>query len=280
MIEKNGELSIKEQCDLLSINRSSLYYQSKAQKAEKLVLYNKIDEIYTEFPYYGSRKITAVLNQRGYEISRPTTAKYMSEMGLEAIYPKKNLSKRNPEHKVYPYLLRHTKAQYPNHIWGTDITYIRLKGGFMYLAAYLDWYSRYVISWELSNTLTDNFVILALKNALQISIPEIVNSDQGSQYTGRCLDNVFTERLWRNLKYQEVYLKEYATPREARIGIGDYFNKYNTFRPHQGIGGLTPIEVYNGNFTHLDFVTDKKKKTGDPALRSRSLPQPGTIDFM
>lgn len=266
MLEINSQYSLKEQCGLLSVNRSSLYYKAMPQEPEKLELYDKIDEIYTEFPYYGSRRITVVLNQAGYEISRPTTAKYMSEMGLEGIYPKKNLSKRNLEHRVYPYLLRHIKAQCPNHIWGTDITYIRLKGGFMYLVAYLDWYSRYVVSWELSNTLSDDFVVSALKSALEKAVPKIVNSDQGSQFTGnahtqtlleasiaismdgrnRALDNIFTERLWRTVKYEDVYIRDYESPKELRLGLTDYFIHYNNRRPHQALNYQTPSQIYFG----------------------------------
>jgi putative transposase len=163
MLDQSSEYSSREQCELLTLNRSSLYYKPKLITPQKLALYNKIDEIYTQHPYYGSRRITAVLNQSGYAISRPTTSNYMAEMGLEAIYPKPNLSKRNAEHRIYPYLLRNIKAQRPDHIWGTDITYIRLKGSFMYLVAYLDWYSRYVVSWELSDSLADDFVVSALK---------------------------------------------------------------------------------------------------------------------
>lgn len=264
MLGKNEEYSTREQCELLTLNRSSLYYKPKPIAPQKLELLNKIDEIYTKYPYYGSRRITVVLNQEGYEISRPTTSKYMSEMGLEAIYPKKNLSIRNPEHKVYPYLLRHIRAERPNHIWGTDITYIRLKGGFMYLVAYLDWYSRYVVSWELSDTLEDDFVVSALKNALEKSVPEIANSDQGSQFTGkaytstllssnvaismdgrnRALDNIFTERLWRTVKYENVYIHEYESPRELRMGLAEYFTHYNYTRPHQALDYQTPAQVY------------------------------------
>ena len=266
MLETGREChySIKEQCELLSINRSSLYYHQRPIDAAKLEIYNKIDEIYTAYPYYGSRRITVVLNQSGYAISRTTTAKYMGEMGLQAIYPKKNLSRRNFEHKVYPYLLRQVVAGYPNHIWGTDITYIRLKGGFMYLVAYLDWYSRYVIAWELSDTLADDFVVYALKEGLEMAVPCIVNSDQGSQYTGqaytqallnasvaismdgrkRALDNIFTERLWRSVKYEDVYIRDYGSPKELRNGLARYFNHYNCQRPHQSLGYLTPAQVY------------------------------------
>jgi putative transposase len=188
----------------------------------------------------------------------------MQEMGLCAVYPGPNLSKRAHESLIYPYLLRNIDIVRNNQVWGTDITYIRMNQGFLYLVAFIDWYSRYVLSWELSDSLEVGFVISALRNALAIACPEILNSDQGSQFTskeytslvsannvrismdgrGRCMDNIFTERLWRSLKYQEVYLNEYRSPREARSGIGNYFHKYNTYRPHQGLGGLTPADVF------------------------------------
>jgi putative transposase len=197
----------------------------------------------------------------------------MREMGISAIYPKPNLSKRNPEHMIFPYLLRGVKASFPNHIWGTDITYIRLRKGWLYLVAFMDWFSRYVLSWELDFTLEVDFVLEALSRALGIARPEIINSDQGSQYTsnryikqvlasqskismdgrGRFMDNIFTERLWRTVKYQEVYLHDYESPREARNGISRFFDKYNTYRPHQALKNLTPAEVFYGNYTVNDF---------------------------
>uniref|UniRef100_UPI0037C81B0B IS3 family transposase n=1 Tax=Paenibacillus elgii TaxID=189691 RepID=UPI0037C81B0B len=204
---------------------------------------------------------------------RPTVAKYMQEMGLQAIIPGPNLSKRNHEHKIYPYLLRGVTASHPNHIFGTDITYIRLQKGWLYLVAFLDWFSRYVVSWQLSDTLEVDFVIEALDKAVKVGKPEIMNSDQGSQFTstrftsrlleeeikismdgrGRALDNIFTERLWRSVKYQEVYINDYQSPREARLGLTKYLEKYNVYRPHQSLNGLTPKEVYYGNYTLEDF---------------------------
>jgi putative transposase len=264
MLAEDKEYSTREKCELLTLNRSGMYYKPKPITAQKLAILHRIDEIYTKYPYYGSRRIRVILNQEGYEISRPTVSKYMNEMGLEAIYPKRNLSIRNPEHKVYPYLLRHISAKRPNHIWGTDITYIRLKGGFMYLVVYMDWYSRFVVSWELSDTLDEGFVISALRNALEKSVPEIANSDQGSQFTGkaytntllnskvaismdgrkRALDNIFTERLWRTVKYENIYIHEYESPRELRMGLNEYFTHYNHTRPHQALGYQTPADVY------------------------------------
>jgi len=264
MLENDKEFSIAEQCKLLSINRASLYYKKRPVPPKKLSILNAIDEIYTEDPVYGTRRIRAELNKRGFSISRPTINKYMSILGLEAIYPKPNTSKPNLQHKVYPYLLRNIEASYPNHIWGTDITFIKIQGGFMYLTAFLDWYSRYVVSWELSDTLEEGFVITALESALKTAIPYIANSDQGSQYTGhrytgillenevkismdgrgRCMDNIFTERLWRTVKYEDIYIKDYASPKELRNGLSAFFLKYNNKRGHQSLGYKTPAEVY------------------------------------
>ena len=264
MLEFNGDLSITQQCELLSLNRTGIYYKPRPISATKLKILNAIDEIFTEEPTYGARRIRNELLKRGFSISRPTVADYMLTLGLAAIYPKPNVSKAHPQHKIYPYLLRNIKAAYPNHIWGTDITYIRMQGGFMYLVAFLDWYSRYVVSWELSDTLEDFFVISALQTALKTAVPRIANSDQGSQFTGngyintllaaevkismdgrgRCMDNIFTERLWRTVKYEDVYIKDYSTPRELRNGLSEFFVKYNTRRGHQSLGYKTPAEMY------------------------------------
>ena len=264
MLEYDGDFSIATQCGLLSLNRTSLYYKPRPIRPTKLAVLNAIDEIFTEEPVYGARRIRNELLKRGFSISRPTVAEYMATLGLAAVYPKPDTSKANPQHKTYPYLLRNVKAAYPNHIWGTDITYIRMQGGFMYLVAFLDWYSRYVVSWELSGTLEDAFVVSALDAALKTATPHIANSDQGSQFTGhgyigtllaagvkismdgrgRCMDNIFTERLWRTVKYEDIYIKEYATPRELRRGLDEFFVKYNTRRGHQSLGYMTPEEVY------------------------------------
>jgi putative transposase len=233
--------------------------------AKKAIL-DAIDEIYTEEPTYGARRIRVELVKLGFEISRQTVRDYMRLLGLEAIYQKPNTSNPHPQNKVYPYLLSDVKASYPNHVWGTDITYIRMQGGFMYLVAFLDWYSRYVISWGLSDTMEDSFVMLALESAFKVGVPHIANSDQGSQFTGsgytgmllaegvkismdgrgRCMDNVFTERLWRTVKYEDIYIKDYATPRELRAGLTRFFDKYNNRRPHQALEYKTPAEVYFG----------------------------------
>lgn len=267
MIEKDGaELTLKTQAELLSLNRSSLYYQPGGPSAAEIAAKHRIDEIYTEHPYYGSRRITVVLSKE-MAISRPTVQRYMREMGIAGISPGPNLSQRNQQHKVYPYLLRGLEIQRPNQVWGIDITYIRLVGGWMYLVAVLDWFSRYVVSWALDQSLEMPFVLEAVETALKKAKPDIWNSDQGSHFTspqytdrlrtagirismdgkGRAVDNIFTERLWRSVKYEDVYLKDYASPREARLGLGQYLSFYNQERPHQSLGYQTPAQVY---FSH------------------------------
>jgi putative transposase len=265
MIEwEGGELSVTRQAALLSVNRSSLYYQPVPVSAEVVALRHRIDEIYTAQPFYGVRRVTAQLQREGQEVNHKAVARHMREMGLAGIAPGPNLSKRHPGHAIYPYLLRNVSAAYPNHVWGIDITYIRLHAGWLYLVAVLDWFSRYVVSWALDQTLEIGFVLEATRAALAQATPTIWNSDQGSHFTspqytgllldakvqismdgrGRALDNVFTERLWRTVKYEEVYLKDYQTPREARLGLTHYFEFYNGQRLHQSLGYRTPTEVY------------------------------------
>jgi putative transposase len=259
-----GELPLSLQADLLSLSRASLYYQPRPPSAEEVRLKHRIDEAYTQSPFYGARKIAAQLQREGMRINRKTVGRYMSEMGIAAIYPGPNLSQRNHKEGVYPYLLRHITSAYPNHIWGIDITYIRLHAGWMYLVAILDWYSRYIVSWELDQTLELPFVLTAVQRALGQAVPLICNSDQGSHFTspqycqllraanvqismdgkGRALDNIFTERLWRSIKYEEVYLHDYQSPREARQELSRYLTFYNHERPHQALDYQTPSEVY------------------------------------
>jgi putative transposase len=259
-----SEFPLSLQADLLSLSRASLYYQPRPPSAEEVRLKHRIDEIYTQSPFYGARKIAAQLQREGMGINRKTVGRYMSEMGIAAIYPGPNLSKRNHNEGVSPYLLRHITSAYPNHIWGIDITYIRLQAGWMYLVAVLDWFSRYVVSWELDQTLELPFVLTAVERALTQATPCIWNSDQGSHFTspqycqlllaahvqismdgkGRALDNIFTERLWRTVKYEEVYIHEYTSPREARQALTRYFTFYNHERPHQALENQTPAEVY------------------------------------
>ena len=267
LVERCGsELSLSVQADLLSIGRSSLYYQPRPVSEEELALRHRIDEIYTGYPFYGSRKITASLRRDGWTMNRKRVQSCMREMGIAGVCPGPNLSKRDQGHKVYPYLLRGVVPSCPNHVWGIDITYIRLSGGWMYLVAVLDWFSRYVVSFELDQTLEIGFVLSAVECALSRATPVIWNSDQGSHFTSpqytdmlalrgvrismdgkfRAIDNIFTERLWRSVKYEEVYLKGYDSPRAARLGLSEYFEFYNQERLHQSLGYLTPSEVYFG----------------------------------
>lgn len=265
MVEwENHEMSISRQAELLSLNRTNLYYQPVGVRPETVWLRHRIDEIYTAYPFYGVRRITAQLQREGRQVNHKAIARHMHEMGLAAICPGPNLSKRNLSHTVYPYLLRGVTAAYPNHVWGIDITYIHLHSGWMYLVAVLDWCSRYVVSWRLDQTLEIGFVLEATQCALDQAAPVIWNSDQGSHFTspqyigllraadvqismdgrGRALDNIFTERLWCSVKYEEVYLHDYASPREARTGLSHYLSFYNHERPHQALGYLTPAELY------------------------------------
>lgn len=258
-------LSLAQQAKLLGISRGSLYYQPVPVDSPTLDLMHRIDKIHTDWPTYGTRTIAAQLRRdTDFEIGRKRVRTLMEEMGIAAIYQKPHLSLNNTQHPVFPYLLKGVKSSKPNHVWGTDITYIRLHGGFVYLVAFLDWYSRYVVSWQLSTTLETAFVLEAAKEALTIGIPEIMNSDQGVQFTsqeyiglwdqektkismdhkGRCFDNIFTERFWRTLKYDEVYLKDYQTVREAEGNIGNFIYRYNNRRLHQSLGYKTPAELY------------------------------------
>jgi putative transposase len=230
-----------------------------------VALKHRIDAIYTERPYYGVRRITAQLRREGILVNHKAVTRHMREIGLAALCPGPNLSKRAQKASLYPYLLRTVTAAYPNHVWGIDITYIRLRGGWLYLVAVIDWFSRYVVSWELDQSLAQPFVLRAVEQALSLATPLIINSDQGSHFTspqytglvlaagvqisidgrGRALDNVFTERLWRTIKWEEVYLQEYATPRDARHGLSTYLEFYNHSRLHQALDYRTPAEVYS-----------------------------------
>lgn len=265
------ELSLSVQAELLSLNRSGLYYQPVPPSPEELWIKRRIDEIYTQWPFYGSRKITAELRKE-LVINRKTVQRHMREMGLSAITPGPNLSQRRQEHAIFPYLLRDLTAAHPNHVWGIDITYIRLCGGWLYLVAVLDWHSRYVVSWELDQTLEMPFVLDAVERALAQATPIIWNSDQGSHFTspqyidrltqadvqismdgkGRALDNIFTERLWRTVKYEEVYLHDYVSPRDAQQHLAHYFDFYNYRRLHQALDYLTPAQVYFGKEVRLN----------------------------
>jgi putative transposase len=267
-------MSLVVQCELLSVSRSGVYYAPRPADARTLLLQRRIDEMYTASPFYGIRKITAQLHAEGLHVNHKAVARHMQLMGLRAIYPGPNLSQRARQHAVYPYLLRGLKIEQPNQVWGVDITYIRLRSGWMYLFAVLDWFSRFVVAWALDLTLAIGFVLDGMRSALTTATPVICNSDQGSHFTspqyialfhntpvqismdgkGRALDNIFTERLWRSVKYEEVYLKDYASPREARASISDYLDFYNHRRLHQALGYQTPAFVH---FKKGDRPTDK-----------------------
>ena len=263
--EAHPQLSVRRQCSLLGLSRSSLYYRPPAESPDNVQLMHLLDEQYTATPFYGVRRMTAWLRSQGYPVNHKRVARLMQQMGIAAIYAKPKLSQARAGHMVYPYLLRGVKIARVNHVWSTDITYIRLHQGFVYLVAVLDWFSRYVLSWALSVTLDGQFCREALLQALRLGKrPEIFNTDQGVQFTssdftgllkhegiqmsmdgrGRALDNVFVERLWRSVKYEEVYLKDYASVREARQGLGEYFTFYNHKRLHQALGYQTPATVY------------------------------------
>jgi putative transposase len=257
-------LSVRRQCALLGLNRASLYYEPAAETVENLRLMRLIDRQYTDCPFYGSRRLTAWLVQAGEEVNRKRVQRLMRLMGLEAVYPKPRLSLAGRGHRIYPYLLRNVRIERVDQVWSTDITYVPLTSGFMYLAAVIDWYSRYVIAWRLSNTLDGSFCLEMLDEALSHGQPEVFNTDQGVQFTaeaftgrlvsagvavsmdgrGRCLDNVFVERLWRSVKYENVYLRGYETVPQLQQGLGQYFPFYNEERLHQSLAYRTPAMVY------------------------------------
>lgn len=263
--EKYIDLSLTQQTKLLGISRGSLYYQLKPVDPLTLDLMHRIDKIHTDWPEYGARKIAAQLRRdTDLLIGRKHVRTLMEEMAIEAIYQRPHLSQNNKEHPVFPYLLKGLAITRPNQVWGTDITYIKMHGSFLYLVVFLDWYSRFVIGWKLSTTLETDFVLEAANDALAIGIPEIINSDQGVQFTdldyislwdpertkismdhkGRCFDNIFTERFWRTLKYNEVYIKDYQTIKEARENISDYLYRYNFIHLHESLKYMTPAEIY------------------------------------
>jgi putative transposase len=260
------EISVRRQCELVGVNRSGLYYEPRGESQESLLLMRLIDEEYTRHPFFGSRRMREWLDGRGYQVGRNRVKRLMQVMGLEAVYPKPKLSQPGEGHKIYPYLLKGVEVARVNQVWSTDITYIRMANGFVYLVAVMDWYSRYVLSWSLSVTMELDFCVEALTRALLRGRPEIFNSDQGSQFTsekftgelktrgiaismdgrGRCFDNIFIERLWRSLKYEEVYMHDYELVPEARTAIGNWFRFYNNQRPHQSLGYRTPEELHHG----------------------------------
>jgi putative transposase len=265
MIEpEHPHLSIRRQCQLVGLNRSTLYYRPAGESDLNLHLMRLIDKQYTKTPFYGWPRMTAHLRRQGYAINHKRVQRLMSTMGLQAIYPKPRTSLAAKGHKVYPYLLRKRVITRPNQVWSADITYIPMLRGFMYLVAVRDWYSRYVLAWQLSNTLDGRFCLNALERALAHGQPDIFNTDQGAQFTalaftsrleaagirismdgrGRALDNVFVERLWRTVKYEHVYLHEYAQVPELEKGLHEYFSFYNRERLHQSLSYQTPVEVH------------------------------------
>jgi len=262
---EHARLSIVRQCRLMSIARSSFYYEGKGESPLNLRLMRLIDEQFLETPFYGSRQMKRWLYRQGYMVSRKRVRRLMRLLGLQAVFQRPRTSQPHPEHRIYPYLLRDLEITRPNHVWCTDVTYIPLQRGFLYLVAVMDWASRKVLSWRLSNTLDPSFCVEALEEALEhYGAPEIFNTDQGSQFTsvdftdilkeadirismdgkGRWMDNVFIERLWRSLKYECVYLSEFATGSEARTGIGWWIDFYDQRRPHSSLNDRTPDEAY------------------------------------
>lgn len=265
MIDRNADLPLKRQAELLSLSRSSLYYTPRPISEEDLATMRLIDELHTEHPYAGSRMMRGMLRRRGTIIGRRHVARLMRLMGIEALYRKKRTSKPHPEHPVHPYLLRGLLIDRPNHVWCADISYIPMARGFLYLFVVMDWATRSVLAWRLSNTLTTDFCIEAVEEAFKrFGCPEIFNTDQGSQFTdadfvglledrgvrismdgkGAWRDNIFVERFWRTIKYEEVYLRAYTGTSEAKASIGRYIAFYNTHRPHSALDGRTPHEVY------------------------------------
>lgn len=265
LIERDhARLSVVDQCELLGLSRSGWYYRPAGPDPYDLELMRLLDEQYTRAPYYGVLRMTALLREQGHEINPKRVRRLLREMGLWAIYPKPRLSVAGTGHRIYPYLLRGVAVNRPNQVWSTDITYIRMRRGFVYLAAIMDWYSRYVLAWKVSLTLEVEFCLEVLEEALEEDCPEVFNSDQGVQFTsqaftgrleeagirismdgrGRCMDNIFVERLWRSVKYEEVYLKDYETVPEAVQGLAAYFTFYNRERLHQSLEYRTPERVY------------------------------------
>jgi len=257
-------LSIVRQCRLTGLSRSGLYYEPRGESELNLELMRLLDEQYRRTPFFGVIKMTDALSKRGYTVNPKRVRRLLRQMGLEAIYPKPNLSAPAPGHRIYPYRLRNVVITHPNQVWSSDITYIRLRAGFIYLVAVMDWFSRYVLSWEISTSLDAGFCCSPLDRALRQGSPEIFNTDQGSQFTseaftgrlqdenivismdgrGRALDNVFVERLWRTVKYEDVYLKDYSDPPDAVQNLTTYFRFYNGQRPHQALNYQTPEAVY------------------------------------
>ena len=279
-------LSTVRQCALLGISRSSVYYRPRAPSQKDLALMSQIDQQYLATPFYGSRRMKVWLGRQGHRVNRKRVQRLMRTLGLQVIYRRPRTSKPAPGHKVYPYLLGGMEITGPNQVWAADITYIPMARGFLYLVASMDWYSRYVVAWRLSNTLDADFCVETLEEALSKGKPEVFNTDQGSQFTsegftelleehgvsismdrkGRYTGNIFVERLWRTVKYEEVYLKAYSDGREAKDGLEAYFHFYNTQRPHQALGYRTPAEVFSGDSVQSDEQSKERRWPASRAL--------------
>lgn len=269
LVRSHSDLSVERQCELLELNVSTYYYKPAEKTAEELARNEKvraaIDRWHTDMPYLGSRKLAAAITAEGLATNRKEIRRFMGEMGIYAVFPKPNLSKRNKEHKIYPYLLRNKAVFLPNQVWAVDITYIKMKHGHMYLTAVIDWCSRFIVGWELSDTLDTAPVLKAVREAIDTcGAPAIINSDQGRQFTSedytvflksqgicqsmdgkaRWVDNVIIERWFRSLKHEDIYINEYTSPRELRMGIRAYVDQYNNRRPHQSLENAVPAEVY------------------------------------
>lgn len=266
MIEEIEQPSIRHQCELLDISRGAYYYEPCAETAQNLALMRLLDQLHLEHPVYGSRRLGVLLAQAGHQVNRKRVRRLLQVMGLEAIYPKRRTSQPGEGHEIYPYLLKDLAITGPNQVWCSDITYLPMQSGFMYLVAVMDWWSRYVLGWELSNTMETDFCVRAWERALEHAgtAPLICNTDQGAQFTspafidavesagvavsmdgrGRWIDNRFIERLWRSVKYEDVYLQDYGDGLAAGRGLGRYFGHYNDARPHQGLGDATPAQWY------------------------------------
>ncbi len=285
------KLSIRRQCTLLGIARSGVYRLPKPANDNDLALMRRIDEMYTAWPFFGSRRMTVMLRTEGHDINRKRVQRLMRQMGIAALGPKPNTSKPAPGHKIYPYLLRDMKIDQPNQVWCTDITYVPIGRGFLYLVAVMDWNSRAVLSWRLSNTMDTSFCVDALEEALaKFGKPEIFNTDQGSQFTstmftdvllrheikismdgrGRWMDNVFIERLWRSLKHEDIYLKAYADGREAKAGISSWINFYNTRRPHSALAHRVPMDVFRAGEKAVDMMDNACALTTYPQQQQQT----------
>ena len=282
MIERDHpRISISRQCEMLGISRSAFYYQAFPESSENLEYMRLMDEQYIDTPFYGVDRMWSYLCSLNYQINIKRVRRLLRLMGLEAVYPKPNLSKPAPGHKIYPYLLKGVKIEQPNQVWGVDITYIRMQNSWMYLFAILDWHSRFIVGWSLDQTLAADFVVRTMDQALIMYTPQIINSDQGSQFTGsdyidllkshpvqismdgkgRYQDNIFTERLWRTIKQEEVYLHDYQSPREVRMRLAEYIQLYNYERIHQSLDYQTPAEIFfAGNQNSLFEGVSLKKQ--------------------